>query len=174
MKRLLVILVAVLLLATPAQAQSDDDMLAGFKLGKFHVIATLLAADLVYIDSLATELKIDQISDENYAAGIITDEDIFNAQIFIAYVIWRNQFMIQPACETGLDAGSFDHAALAEYKEPMQAILTDLMALSTDFLNGSDLDALNAFVAGIRTGNYAEDMFAMADEAAVAAGDNGE
>jgi len=174
MKRALVILVAVLLLATPAQAQTDDDLLAGFKLGKFNVIATLLAADLVYIDSLATELEIDQISDENYTEGIIDDEDILNAQIFLAYVIWRNQFMIQPACQSGLDGDSFEHYALEEFKEPMQAILTDLEALSTEFLNGSDLDALKAFIMGIRDGNYAEDMFLMADEAALLAGDTDE
>ena len=157
MLRTLFAIALMLMLASPAIAQDDDDLLAGFKLGKFHATAKLLAADLIYIDALTNEMNIAEITDENYQSGVITDDDILNAQLVLAYSIWRIQFIVQPACESGLEDDSFDHLALEEFREPTQAILTELLRnwlpaksyeLQYSFSNGSRVDAV------IRLGEY--------------------
>jgi hypothetical protein len=171
MLRTLFAIALMLMLASPAIAQDDDDLLAGFKLGKFHATAKLLAADLIYIDALTNEMNIAEITDENYQSGVITDDDILNAQLVLAYSIWRIQFIIQPACESGLEDDSFDHLALEEFREPTQAILTELLRLSDEMLDGSDFSYLVGFTDAIAEGGYVEDLILMAEEAALMAGE---
>lgn len=174
MQRILIAAFLLLFLAAPARAQDDDDLLAGFKLGKFHSIAKLLAADLVYLDALVAELNLAEITDENYTSGQIGDEDIFNAQLGLAYAIWRIQFMIQPVCETGLESDSFDHPALADYKEPTQEILRELQRLSNELLDGSDFTNLVAFTDAVSEGEFVDRLMSMAEEAALQAGEEPE
>jgi len=174
MQRILIAVALLLLLAAPARAQEGDELLAGFKLGKFHATAKLLAADLIYLDALVSELNLAEITDENYSSGVIDDEDIFNAQLGLAYAIWRVQFMILPACESGLADDSFTHPALEEFKEPTQDILAELQRLSNEMLEGSDFSYLVGFTAAVAEGGFAENLMTMAAEAALLAGEEEE
>jgi hypothetical protein len=174
MQRILIAAVLLLALAAPAHAQDGDDLLAGFKLGKFHATAKLLAADLIYLDALVSELSLAEITDENYNSGAIDDEDIFNAQLGLAYAIWRVQFMILPACESGLADDSFTHPALAEFKEPTQDILAELQRLSNEMLEGSDFSYLVGFTTAVTDSGITEDLLTMAAEAAELAGEEEE
>lgn len=171
MQRILFALLLTLVLAAPAAAQNDDDLLAGFKLGKFHTTTKLLAAELIYIDALATELNLAAITDDNYASGEITDDDIFNAQLGLAYTIWRVQFMIQPICESGLESDSFEHPALEEFREPTQALLTELQQLCDDVVNSSDFSVVVDFTEAVADGGMIDDLIMMAEEAALLAGE---
>jgi hypothetical protein len=171
MQRVLIAAALLFVLAAPAHAQEGDDMLAGFKLGKFHATAKLLAADLIYLDALVTELHLADITDENYSSGVITDDDVFNAQLGLAYAIWRIQFMILPACESGLADDSFTHPALEQFKEPTQDILRELERLSNELMEGSDFSNLVDFTTTVSEGGFAEDLMTMAAEAAELAGD---
>ena len=127
MLRLLIAVMLALVLSAPALAQeTSDDLLSGFKLGKFYVTVNLLAADLLYIDALVNELGVAEITDENYNAGVIDDEDVFSAQMAVAYTSWRAQFMLLPACEAGLESDAFSHPAVAGFKDRTQAIITEV------------------------------------------------
>lgn len=171
MRRILFAILLMLVLVAPAAAQNGDDLLAGFKLGKFHTTATLLAAELIYIDALATELNLAEITDENYESGAINDDDILNAQLGLAYVIWRVQFMIQPICESGLESDSFDHPALEEFREPTQDILLELQLLSDELIDVSDFSVVVDFTEIVADSAIIDDLILMAEEAALLAGE---
>jgi hypothetical protein len=174
MRRLLTAVVLALVLSTPALAQeASDDLLSGYKLGKFHATANLLAADLIYIDALVSELGIAEITDENYNAGAIDDEDVFSAQMGLAYTIWRAQFMLLPACEAGLEEDAFSHPALADFKDRAQAIIAEIQRLTVEFVEaeGDDFSDLLGYNDALNEGGFAESLFELAEEARLIAGD---
>jgi len=163
-----------LVLSAPALAQeASEDLLSGFKLGKFHTTTTLLAADLVYIDALVNELRIAEVTDENYNAGVIDDEDVFSAQMGLAYTIWRAQFMLLPACEAGLEDDAFSHPAVAGFKERTQAIITEVQRLTLEFAEseGDDFSYLLGYNDALNEGGFAESLFELAEEARLIAGE---
>jgi hypothetical protein len=174
MQRLLIAALLLLVFAAPARAQENDDLLAGFKLGKFNAVTKLLAADLNYLDALVNELKIAEITDENYDNGQITEDDVFSAQLGLAYAIWRIQFMIQPLCESGLQDDSFEHPVLQEFKDPTQEIFRDLQGLCNDMLEGSNFSDLATFTGAVAEGQYVDKLMTMASQAAAKAGEEPE
>lgn len=174
MQRFLIAMVLLGALSAPALAQeTGDDLLSGYKLGKFHATATLLAADLVYIDALVQELGIAEINDENYASGLISDEDVFSAQMGLAYTIWRAQFMLLPACEAGLEADAFSHPALAGFKDRAQAIITEVQRLTVEFVEaeGDDFSYLLGYNDALNEGGFVDSLIELAEEARLIAGD---
>lgn len=169
MSRILLPALALLLFAMPANAQ-DDELSAGYHLGKFYATASIIASDIVLLGELVSQLNLEDITQENYDAGLVTDEDVDSANMVLAYAIWRMQFLIMPASEAGLDADSFSHAAMADFKEPTRAILTELHRLGQELLDNPDWEYLVAITDAISEGEYAEDLFGLAELARTSAG----
>jgi len=169
MSRILLLALALGLFLAPARAQ-DDDLAAGFHLGKFYSTASIIAVDLILLGELVSQLDLENITQENYDAGEITDEDLNNANMVLAYAVWRMQFLIMPACEAGLAADSFSHPVMADFKEPTQAILTELQRLGQELQDNPDWEYLVAVTDAISEGEYAEDLFTLAELARAAAG----
>jgi hypothetical protein len=169
MSRILLLALALVLFIAPARAQ-DDDLAAGFHLGKFYTTASLIATDLLLLGELVNQLGLENITQENYDAGDITDEDLNNANMVLAYAVWRLQFLIMPASEAGLDADSFSHPVMADFKEPTQAILTEIQRLGQEYLDSPEWEDLVAMTDSISEGEYVEDLYALAEQARDAAG----
>jgi hypothetical protein len=169
MSRILLLVLALLLFAMPTNAQ-DDELSAGYRLGKFYVTASIIASDIVLIGEMVDQLNLEDITQENYDVGLVTDEDINSANMALAYTIWRMQYLIMPASEAGLAADSFSHPVMADFKEPTQAILTELQRLGQELLDNPDWEYLVAITDAISEGEYAEDLFGLAEQAREAAG----
>jgi len=175
MRKLAMTLVIVLCCTTgAAYAQGaetgESDFAAGFRLGKFYVSANMLATELEIMQSLGDAFQPAMITDENYDAGLITDDDITGAQMFLGYALWRVQFLILPVCQAGLDEESFVEESLTPFKDDTQAVLNDLLADVNTFLDGSDFVALAAFVDNTKEADYANRLYDLADSAQAAAG----
>lgn len=172
MPRLIIACVACVLFALPAQAQEPGtELLAGYRLGKFQVTSSMLAHELTMLVALVEETGIVNVTDENYAAGLVNDEDITTANMALAYGIWRCQFLILPVCDGGLSSDSFQHPVMVDFKEPTMEILAELKVLSEDFVEDADYAKLAAFTAAIVAGDYIDDLLLLSDQAAVAAGE---
>ena len=172
MRKLLSVLFCLVLLSLPALAQDDgSDLMAGYRLGKFHATASMLAHDLTMVLALVDETGLADITSENYAEGVIGDEDLETANLVLAYGIWRCQFMILPVCEGGLDSESFDHPAMAEFRDPTFDILSGVKADAEAFMEIVDYEGLVAFCDAVRDGQYVEDLLLLAEMAATNAGE---
>ena len=166
MTRLLLMASVLLLLGGPARAQEDGgDIEAGFHLGKFYATASMLATDLLVLTSLAEELDVASITQENYDSGVITDDDLQQANLVLAYAIWRVQFMLAPACEAGLEDDAFSHPVMAEFEDPTQTILIEVLRLSEEFYETADYEYLARFSENLAEGEYAEQLFSLAEQA---------
>ena len=173
MRKLLAVAI-VLMLAVPAFAQAQEeapDLAKGYNLGEMGTLANLVALELMYIQELAAPLS--GITDENYDAGVVTDDDIFEGQLVLAYVMWRCQFMLQPVCNAGLGEDSFTDPGMAEFKAEGQAVLGDVVALVDTFLDAEDADAFAAagvFAAAIGEQDLVNRLYSLSDGALAAAG----
>lgn len=172
MHRLTIIGLVLLLLTLPAVAQDDADaMLAGYRLGKFQATTSMLAHELTMLSALVDQTGIAGLTNESYAAGLITDDDLATGNMVLAYSIWRCQFMILPVCDGGLSSESFQHPALEEFKQPTMEILGELKVLADDFVENGDYVELAVFTEAIAAGEYVEDLLLLSGQAAVNAGE---
>lgn len=165
MRKLLLPLLAAALLCSPAFAQSED-MEKGFNLGEMSTLANILGMELDILAELA--IPLDDITDENYDAGVIDDDDLLEAQLVLAYVMWRSQFFLVPACEAGLDDGSFEGAGLDVYKEDTQAVLNDTLAALYAFDEAGSDEAFTAaalLAQDIRDLDLANRFYELAEDA---------
>jgi len=166
------VVIAVILMSFPALAQEDlGDLTTGYRLGKFHATASMLAHELTMIVALVEETGLADISEGYYTEGEIDDADLETANMVLAYSIWRCQFMVLPVCDGGLSSESFDHPALDAYKDPTMEILTGVKVSAEEFMEVVDLDALLYFSAEVQEGAYIEDLLLLAEMAASDAGE---
>lgn len=174
MQRLLIAVMLALVLGAPALGQdASDDLLSGYKLGKFYATASMLAADLDFIDELVSQLGIAEITDENYNAGVIDDEDVYRMYMVLTYASWRAEHMLLPICEAGLAADSFSHPALADFKDRTQAIFTDVRRLAQEFLEAEGDDSANLlrYNDALSEGGFAGSLFELAAETRLIVGE---
>jgi hypothetical protein len=171
MRKLLVVVV-LMLLAVPAFAQTaGTDLEKGYNLGEMGTLCNLVALELSTIQELAAPLA--DISDENYNSGTVTDDDVFEAQLVLAYVMWRCQFMLQPVCGAGLGDEAFTDPGLAEFKTEGQAVLGDVVTLVDAFLAAEDDAAFAAageFAAAIGERDLVARLYGLSDKALATAG----
>jgi hypothetical protein len=173
MRKLLVVVIALVLSAAPALAQDKaaPDLEKGYNLGEMATLANLVALELSTIQDLAAPLG--SITDDKYNSGEISDDDVFEAQLVLAYVMWRCQFMLQPVCGAGIDKDAFTDPGLPEFKAEGQAVLGDVMSLVDAFLAADDsaaFAAAGAFANGITEHDLINRLYKLSDEALAAAG----
>lgn len=152
-----------------ANAQ-DEETEAGFRLGRFAMGTSTLALELKYLASLMDEVKPGDVTDEAYAAGTVTDEDVEMANHALVYTIWRIQFYIDPTLEAVADGASFIHPVLEGYREPVMELIGPLRESCAAFIADPDLPALAAFAADLAANSYADDLLALSEEAYADAG----
>ena len=172
MRKITMLLVLLLCcLAGQAFAQdAENDVQAGFRLGKLYMSANMLASELEIIQILDESFQLEQITDENYDAGVITDDDITGAQMMLGYSLWRLQFMVLPVCEAGLDEDSFVEPSIAPFKDEVQVLLMELADDVYAFLEGSDFIALSEFVDVTLDADYTARLTDLATRAQATAG----
>jgi len=152
------------LLLSPAFA-SQDDVDAGFEMGKYYVSANMLALDLGIISSFSDEFRMAEITDENYDAGVINDEDLEGAKLALAYTLWRLQLSVIPMCEGGLEPGVLEDEYFGELVEPTRLVLSDLLAASNACLAGSDFLAVAQFTDTVYEYGFIADLQWLSDQA---------
>ena len=149
----------------------SPDLTDGFRLGKFATTAKLLAADLYYMQSLATQFAVGK---EDVVGSDPNNTDFALAGSALTYSIWRVKLSVLPVCEDGLKSDALNQPVLKDYNDPLRALLTSLKSDCDDFTAGvskGDPKALTTFVDHITLADYVNRLLALADKATAAAGD---
>ena len=144
---------------------ANEDLEAGFKLGKFYVSTQLLAMELEIIQAFSEEFQMAQITDENYEAETITDDDIDAAKLCLAYTLWRLQFLVIPLCEEGLDGDALDSEYLGDLREQTQPLLESLLVDSNICLISEDFVAVAEYANAIAENGYVTALAELAQAA---------
>ena len=161
----LALLVLLTSLLPQLAVSAPQDLEAGFKLGKFYVSTQLLAMELEIIQTFSQEFRMAEMTDENYQAEIITDDDIDAASLCLAYTLWRLQFLVIPLCEEGLDGDTLDSEYLGDLRGQITPLLESLQADSSLCLEGEDFIAVAHYAAAIEAGGYTQALLDLAQEA---------
>lgn len=162
-------LALLVLLPLSAQAQ-ESDLETGFALGRYATTAMHVAYELTYMQSLIEEVNPGAVTDEAVAAGTVSEDDVTMAQGALVYAIWRIQFFLDSMLESAQSSDSFEHAALADLREPTLAVMADLQAARDAFMETTDLPALAEFGATLKAGDFGTQLLTLAEEAAQKAG----
>lgn len=162
-KLALLVLIASLLPELAVSAPSDLE--AGFKLGKFYVSTQLLAMELEIIQAFSEQFRMAEMTDENYEAGLINDDDIEAASLCLAYTRWRLQYLVIPLCEEGLDGDALDSEYLGDLAGKTQPLLGSLLVDSNLCLSSEDFIAVADLADAIEAAGYIQTLLDLATTA---------